>query len=168
LKVVADATGKRLFIELRDDTFVAAAATLQQADHLSLWLSDGAQPVRDGVCLEPAPNRLVEWLIDLKGAVHSASGQPRLAPPHVEERNASDGSKRFLIEEAEAAGALTVAYTDADGPNGPERVLATSKLRATAPQSLGSLYAVAAAAAECRVSGKTLAPRLLLGYEFHE
>lgn len=150
-----------LWVEITDDQRADGVDGPAAGDHLQIWLGPAKNTWSDAC--QPDPSGAVSWVIPLGGGdpvVGYAEEGAVLRAPVVDR-----AGSRMRIQLAEPPVAITVAFADSDDGSGPERILATSALRAGDARSLGGTFEVRPDRAMCTVVDGRLEPAVVPGWQ---
>ena len=152
-----------LILEVRDDLWVGeGGSSWRQEDHVQLWLGPKSPDALTGCSKPEADERLVQWGIGVTtGLVFPAYGKPTGTPEveRVELRGAAQALEGYRLKVKLPPGSFAgmgIAYSDADAGRKQERLLATSPLKFSRPETLNIVREVPAREGTCEVRGNAL------------
>lgn len=152
-----------LILEVRDDHWVGEGGhRWREEDHVQLWLGPKSPEALTGCGKPEAGERLVQWALGVTtGSAFLAYGKS-LAKPEVERvelRGAGQALEGYRLKVTLPPGSfagLGLAYSDADPGQEHARLLATSPLKFSRPETLNIVREVPAAEGTCEARGGAL------------
>lgn len=150
-----------LWIEVTDDVRVDAADDPLAVDHVEIWIGP-ARNVWSAAC-QPDGTGAGAWRIPLAGDQPATWLGP--ADAGVQAPSVDRVGSRMRVQLAEPPAAISVAFSDSDDGVAPERVIATSALRAGDARTLGGVFEVRPDRATCAVVDGRLEPVVVSGWQ---
>lgn len=150
-----------LMLEVRDDVWLKpGGASWLADDHVELWLGRKSPEELTGCGKPELDERLEQWGLRVAdGEAFTAYGHPQgaLEVERVELRGAGGiEGYRLKLTLPERFPGISVVYSDNDGGKKPERMLATSAVKYSRPETLNIVRRVPRADNTCVVKGKEL------------
>ena len=151
-----------LFVEVRDNRWTGPTPGDKWLadDHVELWLAPLPPQELTG-CGKPLPDQQpVQWAIRVADSkVFSAYGSPKQTLK-VERAEIREGKTlvgyRFKVVLPKGYKSISVLYSDSDSGKKQERLLATSPLKFSRPETLNAVRLVTPEEATCKLSGGAL------------
>jgi len=163
----ATLAGEELLVEVTDDHWTGPGKDPTYDDHVEIWLTREASPLRLDKCEDLHAKDALQWGVRIvDGKVFPGFGKPtetlrvRRSPGALK-----DGSPALLAITLPSwfdakSGGITVVYSDSDDGATQKRLIATSDLSYGKRWTLGRARPIAPDEATCSVHGGKLAPVL--------